>query len=189
METVVSAGGGAVARLASPCGGRQACSRAKSDRRAPCFTTSSAVGILRSAGYRWRPATGRRYSQKLDLGWSVTGPGCLLDSDFVSRATALPAVGASTGSRTTCSIEDLPENLQKIVKGFQMVPDATQRYKQLLYYASKLKPLAPEYHVQVRTTITLMRMLNQIHSRQCRGYSRWGKERSAVCRLHQKYPT
>jgi hypothetical protein len=67
---------------------------------------------------------------------------------FGNRAPVAALVGNS-GSRITCSIEDLPENLQKIVRGFQMVPDATQRYKQLLYYASKLKPLAPEHQVQV----------------------------------------
>jgi sulfur transfer protein SufE len=34
---------------------------------------------------------------------------------------------------------ELPENLFNIVKSFQLVKDPTQRYKQLLFYAQKLK--------------------------------------------------
>eukprot|EP00238_Polyblepharides_amylifera_P004351 CAMPEP_0196573038 /NCGR_PEP_ID=MMETSP1081-20130531/3011_1 /TAXON_ID=36882 /ORGANISM="Pyramimonas amylifera, Strain CCMP720" /LENGTH=305 /DNA_ID=CAMNT_0041890601 /DNA_START=191 /DNA_END=1108 /DNA_ORIENTATION=- len=43
-------------------------------------------------------------------------------------------------------VEELPANLRKIVMSFQMVPDAMMRYKQLLFYASKLKPMAAELH-------------------------------------------
>ncbi|CAL6299223.1 unnamed protein product [Bathycoccus prasinos] len=40
---------------------------------------------------------------------------------------------------------ELPENLFNIVKSFQLVKDPTQRYKQLLFYAQKLKgPIFPE---------------------------------------------
>lgn len=42
-------------------------------------------------------------------------------------------------------VEELPTNLAKIVKGFQAVPDPRARYQQLLYYASKLKPLSKEF--------------------------------------------
>ncbi|EEH60968.1 uncharacterized protein MICPUCDRAFT_8721, partial [Micromonas pusilla CCMP1545] len=35
--------------------------------------------------------------------------------------------------------EKLPANLKKIVGAFQMVPDPMQRYKQLLFFAAKLK--------------------------------------------------
>lgn len=38
----------------------------------------------------------------------------------------------------------LPAALRKIVGAFQMVPDPMQRYKQLLFYASRLKPLPAE---------------------------------------------
>ena len=41
---------------------------------------------------------------------------------------------------------DLPAPLKKIVTAFQMVPDPMQRYKQLLFYASKLKALPAEHH-------------------------------------------
>jgi len=40
----------------------------------------------------------------------------------------------------------LPATLQKIVTAFQMVPDPMQRYKQLLFYAAKLKALPAEHH-------------------------------------------
>ena len=43
-----------------------------------------------------------------------------------------PAVAAA-------DTENLPANLKKIVSAFQMVPDAMQRYKQLLFFAAKLK--------------------------------------------------
>ncbi|GAX76859.1 hypothetical protein CEUSTIGMA_g4305.t1 [Chlamydomonas eustigma] len=41
---------------------------------------------------------------------------------------------------------DLPQSLQKIVGAFQMVPDPMARYKQLLFYATKLAPLSTEDH-------------------------------------------
>jgi hypothetical protein len=41
---------------------------------------------------------------------------------------------------------DLPAPLKKIVTAFQMVPDPMQRYKQLLFYAAKLKALPAEHH-------------------------------------------
>lgn len=50
---------------------------------------------------------------------------------------------------------DLPGGLKKIVFAFQMVPDEMARYKQLLYFASKLEGLdeglkTEEHKVQVR---------------------------------------
>jgi len=39
---------------------------------------------------------------------------------------------------------ELPENLFNIVKSFQLVKDPTQRYKQLLFYAQKLKAFPKE---------------------------------------------
>ena len=42
----------------------------------------------------------------------------------------------------------LPAPLEKIVTAFQMVPDPMQRYKQLLFYAAKLKPLSAELHTE-----------------------------------------
>lgn len=43
--------------------------------------------------------------------------------------------------------KQLPASLQKIVGTFQIVPDPMARYKQLLFYAQKLPPMAAEYHV------------------------------------------
>eukprot|EP00191_Tetraselmis_sp_GSL018_P013057 CAMPEP_0177588356 /NCGR_PEP_ID=MMETSP0419_2-20121207/6181_1 /TAXON_ID=582737 /ORGANISM="Tetraselmis sp., Strain GSL018" /LENGTH=263 /DNA_ID=CAMNT_0019078547 /DNA_START=224 /DNA_END=1015 /DNA_ORIENTATION=- len=45
----------------------------------------------------------------------------------------------------TTSLE-LPANLQKLVSQFQMVPDPKARYKQLLFFASKLPPMAADDH-------------------------------------------
>eukprot|EP00270_Netrium_digitus_P009620 TRINITY_DN2932_c0_g1_i1.p1 TRINITY_DN2932_c0_g1~~TRINITY_DN2932_c0_g1_i1.p1 ORF type:complete len:162 (+),score=53.22 TRINITY_DN2932_c0_g1_i1:211-696(+) len=42
-------------------------------------------------------------------------------------------------------MEELPVKLQKIVRGFQAVPDPRARYQQLLFFASKLKPLPKQY--------------------------------------------
>ncbi|GBG78281.1 hypothetical protein CBR_g26312 [Chara braunii] len=57
--------------------------------------------------------------------------------------------GASVGPRIVClqAVEELPANLQSIVKGFQAVPDPMARYQQLLYYATKLEPLPAELHL------------------------------------------
>lgn len=44
-------------------------------------------------------------------------------------------------------VSDLPDSLKKIVGAFQMVPDPMARYKQLLFYATKLAPLPAEDHV------------------------------------------
>lgn len=49
---------------------------------------------------------------------------------------------AATPRRVTvaaASADDLPANLKKIVGAFQMVPDPMSRYKQLLFFAAKLK--------------------------------------------------
>eukprot|EP00746_Dinoflagellata_sp_MGD_P009958 gnl/MRDRNA2_/MRDRNA2_120415_c0_seq1.p1 gnl/MRDRNA2_/MRDRNA2_120415_c0~~gnl/MRDRNA2_/MRDRNA2_120415_c0_seq1.p1 ORF type:complete len:273 (-),score=46.16 gnl/MRDRNA2_/MRDRNA2_120415_c0_seq1:47-865(-) len=42
----------------------------------------------------------------------------------------------------------LPESLQNIVGAFQMVPDPMQRYKQVLFFASKLPPMPLELKTQ-----------------------------------------
>jgi hypothetical protein len=95
-----------------------------------------------------QPTSCRRKSKRPDGRQSWTA-GLSSGVSLFGNREPVAALMGNSGNRITCSIEELPENLQKIVKGFQMVPDATQRYKQLLYYASKLKPLAPEHHVQV----------------------------------------
>eukprot|EP00210_Caulerpa_lentillifera_P005789 g5535.t1 len=46
------------------------------------------------------------------------------------------------------SAVELPTSLKKIVTAFQMVPDPMARYKQLLYFASKLDPLVSEFHTE-----------------------------------------
>jgi sulfur transfer protein SufE len=43
-------------------------------------------------------------------------------------------------------MSELPSSLQKIVGAFQMVPDPMARYKQLLFYATKLEKLPDELH-------------------------------------------
>lgn len=70
------------------------------------------------------------------------------------RTSAIPATKTRCRGRRSiqamCSatLEDLPGSLRRIVGAFQMVPDPMQRYKQLLFFASKLKPLASEAHVE-----------------------------------------
>jgi len=46
------------------------------------------------------------------------------------------------------TVGELPASLKKIVTAFQMVPDAMARYKQLLFFASKLDPLPVEDQVE-----------------------------------------
>ncbi len=58
----------------------------------------------------------------------------------MGRAQAVPPQAAAVAA------SDLPAPLKKIVTMFQMVPDPMQRYKQLLFYASKLKPLPEALH-------------------------------------------
>eukprot|EP00210_Caulerpa_lentillifera_P008251 g7875.t2 len=43
---------------------------------------------------------------------------------------------------------DLPSSLKTIVTAFQTVPDPMARYKQLLFFASKLDPLPSEFHTE-----------------------------------------
>eukprot|EP00899_Mesostigma_viride_P013291 jgi/Mesvir1/21963/Mv08202-RA.1 len=65
--------------------------------------------------------------------------------------TALSTRRSCSSNRVTMmtqDVEDLPEALQAIVRGFQMVPDPMERYKQLLFYASKLPPMPDEDHVE-----------------------------------------
>ncbi|KAG2426286.1 hypothetical protein HXX76_013043 [Chlamydomonas incerta] len=54
---------------------------------------------------------------------------------------------AATGVCRAQKVSDLPASLKKIVGAFQMVPDPMARYKQLLFYATKLAPLPAEDHV------------------------------------------
>ena len=61
----------------------------------------------------------------------------------LSRRTAGDRAPVRTRVRSPAVVaadtENLPANLKKIVSAFQMVPDAMQRYKQLLFFAAKLK--------------------------------------------------
>ena len=59
----------------------------------------------------------------------------------LSGSRALRAVATSTADASA-----LPASLLKIVTSFQMVPDPMQRYKQLLFYASKLKVMPADLH-------------------------------------------
>ncbi|KAL0053846.1 hypothetical protein WJX82_011690 [Trebouxia sp. C0006] len=42
----------------------------------------------------------------------------------------------------------VPKELEKIIGGFQMVPDPKIKYQQLLFYAKKLKPMAAALHTE-----------------------------------------
>ena len=68
------------------------------------------------------------------------------------RAASSSSTAAAAFRRTTVSMasstEDLPPNLAKIVGAFQMVPDPMQRYKQLLFFAAKLKDFPEEARVE-----------------------------------------
>ena len=44
---------------------------------------------------------------------------------------------------------DLPGGLRSIVGAFQMVPDPMARYKQLLYFASKLEGLDDSLKIEI----------------------------------------
>ena len=70
---------------------------------------------------------------------AVMAPG---RSSLATRRAALAPRAAAMTRRTVAmatSTDDLPANLKKIVGAFQMVPDPMQRYKQLLFFAAKLK--------------------------------------------------
>lgn len=76
------------------------------------------------------------------------------EDDDMLRAGAPSTTRIRCGGRKSIhasssqALDDLPGSLRRIVGAFQMVPDPMQRYKQLLFFASKLKPLAPEAHVE-----------------------------------------
>jgi len=55
-----------------------------------------------------------------------------------------PAFRARRVATAAQSASELPGGLRKIVGAFQMVPDPMSRYKQLLFFAAKLKPLPEE---------------------------------------------
>jgi len=56
-----------------------------------------------------------------------------------ARLLAVPVAAAA-------QVSALPPSLSKLVKLFQMVPDPMARYKQLLFYATKLEKLPEELH-------------------------------------------
>ena len=65
-----------------------------------------------------------------------------------ARCTASRAVSRQLRvfASSTADAGALPASLKKIVTAFQMVPDPMQRYKQLLFYASKLKAMPDDLH-------------------------------------------
>ncbi|GMH42676.1 hypothetical protein BSKO_10595 [Bryopsis sp. KO-2023] len=76
-------------------------------------------------------------------------------SSFSSKAR-WPAVGGRSSRKNRCQVKamssqaasELPANLKNIVGAFQMVPDPMARYKQLLYFASKLDSLPSQHHTE-----------------------------------------
>eukprot|EP00879_Flechtneria_rotunda_P016964 GHRR01017760.1.p1 GENE.GHRR01017760.1~~GHRR01017760.1.p1 ORF type:complete len:199 (+),score=54.59 GHRR01017760.1:303-899(+) len=68
-----------------------------------------------------------------------------------SRFAIKPSLTRSVKQQCKCmstaqKVSELPASLQKIVGAFQMVPDPMARYKQLLFYAAKLPPMAADLH-------------------------------------------
>mmetsp|Transcript_22207 Transcript_22207/g.37088 ORF Transcript_22207/g.37088 Transcript_22207/m.37088 type:complete len:231 (+) Transcript_22207:163-855(+) len=61
----------------------------------------------------------------------------------IARASHRQVVQVSVSQE----VEELPANLKKIVMAFKMVPDPMARYKQLLYFAQKLKPMPMELQI------------------------------------------
>jgi BolA-like protein 1 len=61
---------------------------------------------------------------------------------------------------------DLPGNLRTIVGAFQMVPDPMARYKQLLFFASKLEGLDDSLKIEE----------NKVQAR-CHSLSAFGKSK------------
>lgn len=89
-----------------------------------------------------------------------------------------------SGSSAPPAAAKLPDSLQKIVGAFQMVPDPMARYKQLLFYATKLQKLPAEDHVpanKVEGCVSQARggraacthLLNAQCSRAATGWQRW----------------
>jgi hypothetical protein len=76
----------------------------------------------------------------------VRGCRCAHGAWRVILRVSAPFVQPARSPRAAAQAGSLPAPLKKIVTAFQMVPDPMQRYKQLLFYASKLKPLAEELH-------------------------------------------
>ena len=60
-------------------------------------------------------------------------------AEIATRRNAAAAKSRATTAAAAAETEKLPANLKKIVGAFQMVPDPMQRYKQLLFFAAKLK--------------------------------------------------
>ena len=52
-------------------------------------------------------------------------------------------VRASAADASSAAAVERPEALSRIINAFRAVPDPMQRYKQLLYFASRLPPLEP----------------------------------------------
>ncbi|WIA42083.1 hypothetical protein OEZ86_009360 [Tetradesmus obliquus] len=73
-------------------------------------------------------------------------------TQFVAAPVVRPCLQRLVRRQCVCmstaaqKVSDLPGSLQKIVGSFQMVPDPMARYKQLLFYAAKLPPMAVEQH-------------------------------------------
>eukprot|EP00798_Chlamydomonas_sp_ICE-L_P026394 gene26394-17488_t len=70
-----------------------------------------------------------------------------LGSRMAVKQTALHRLPQQRTKSSVCraqTVADLPAPLQKIVGAFQMVPDPMARYKQLLYFATKLDVLPKE---------------------------------------------
>ncbi|KAA6423075.1 MAG: cysteine desulfuration [Trebouxia sp. A1-2] len=63
-----------------------------------------------------------------------------------SRKHAARKHGRIQASATVDS--GVPQELEKIIGGFQMVPDPKIKYQQLLFYAKKLKPMAAALHTE-----------------------------------------
>jgi len=96
-----------------------------------------------------RPACcARAAAQTGDATGSATRarPGACAPPSALLRASHACRTQSWAPRAVAAAAADLPAPLKKIVTAFQMVPDPMQRYKQLLYFAAKLKALPAEHH-------------------------------------------
>ena len=64
-----------------------------------------------------------------------------------SRRASVRAAGFRRPAVAAADVDALPAELKKIIGAFQMVPDPMSRYKQLLFFAAKLKDFPEEARV------------------------------------------
>lgn len=109
-----------------------------------------ANGSVRSASLRAVGATGLQTRSKAltnslssNKPFNPRGLKTKVGNVGIARASHRQVVQVSASQE----VEELPANLKKIVMAFKMVPDPMARYKQLLYFAKKLKSMPMELQI------------------------------------------